>query len=489
VRENPAGIANSDMRESAREAVFSFLSWNARPWTLRKPHEAFAPRERRRVKSCAKTSWSDSTPPGKNTPCALQNKAKFVYNIYMSRFCLAALAALLVLSCESAIEAERVPVDLPVVPAAGIETSFTPPAPPPGQSVSPMAVLQAGEFPLWFQFATEGPRRIETIEAASYSAALIPWPHAQHVRFVLAQDDELLLAVNHDGFIRLAPWQGSNDGVAMYRFAGGEFWQQYTVGAFVRPDPGASPVALLYRNDWFLLQDLQPPSPRLWTFDERSAAPRAISLPSLDAFAPEEGWDMNALSQCGDGNWYFRAGRRAIGKGVVMQEVHMLRTDSLEREGVRVTHSEFQAAARPERLDAAPPALREMLAAVFAESGAGLASVVSPEFQTMRYFSEGGSLVHAFYSPNPFLLAATPAGDAVYVRGSSLAGVQQTIRFSLPVLPEGFVYTGIGMVADTVFATWEEQAGFSIGAAGFVAIRPTELNGLEDFGALPDADK
>jgi hypothetical protein len=42
---------------------------------------------------------------------------------------------------------------------------------------------------------------------------------------------------------------------------------------------------------------------------------------------------------------------------------------------------------------------------------------------------------------------------------------------SLPPLPEGFVYTGIGTVGDSLFASWEEQADFSIGAAGFVAIK------------------
>ena len=48
-------------------------------------------------------------------------------------------------------------------------------------------------------------------------------------------------------------------------------------------------------------------------------------------------------------------------------------------------------------------------------------------------------------------------------------------RFSLPALPEGFVYTGIGMIANTVFASWEEQEGYSIGAAGFMVIRNEEL--------------
>ncbi|GHT64031.1 hypothetical protein FACS1894110_02910 [Spirochaetia bacterium] len=47
--------------------------------------------------------------------------------------------------------------------------------------------------------------------------------------------------------------------------------------------------------------------------------------------------------------------------------------------------------------------------------------------------------------------------------------------FSLPPLPENFVYTGLGLVGDTVFAAWEEQQDWNIGAAGFMVI---DMNGL-----------
>jgi hypothetical protein len=43
-------------------------------------------------------------------------------------------------------------------------------------------------------------------------------------------------------------------------------------------------------------------------------------------------------------------------------------------------------------------------------------------------------------------------------------------HFSLPPLPEGFVYTGIGRVQNSLFVSWEEQVDHSIGAAGFMMI-------------------
>ena len=41
-------------------------------------------------------------------------------------------------------------------------------------------------------------------------------------------------------------------------------------------------------------------------------------------------------------------------------------------------------------------------------------------------------------------------------------------EFPLPPLPDGFVYTGAARLGDIVLASWEEQQGVSIGAAGFM---------------------
>jgi hypothetical protein len=41
----------------------------------------------------------------------------------------------------------------------------------------------------------------------------------------------------------------------------------------------------------------------------------------------------------------------------------------------------------------------------------------------------------------------------------------------LPPLPENFVYTHVNRLGDFVFAAWEEQEDYSIGAAGFMVVR------------------
>jgi hypothetical protein len=240
------------------------------------------------------------------------------------------------------------------------------------------------------------------------------------------------------------------------------------VGAFAFFDEEQQqPAALLYRDDRFLDSDAPLPFPRMWTFKWHAASPLPFVLPPIDAYDPQDGWDIDVLRRGGDGLWYFRA----IKKTGDQPEIRLLRSD-LVREDEIVSLGAFQNAAMPEPLSAAPGPL-QTLAALFAKDGNGLAEVVSPEFQTTRFFTidREYSAVLGFYSAgrpeNTFLVAATPQGKALYAK----TGADVTRQFSLPPLPKGFCYTGIGMCGDTIFASWEEQDEYSIGAAGFMVIR------------------
>jgi hypothetical protein len=329
-----------------------------------------------------------------------------------------------------------------------------------------LAVLQAGKYPLWFQFTDDGPILIEAIEDACFSAAFIPWPLARHISFILARDDELMMAVNRDGFICLSPWNGGkqgNDGIGLYRLQCGEYWQHYTTGAFFLLGEERKPLALLYREDRFLDSDQPVPSARLWTFDLQAASPYTMEMPLLDAFPPEEGWNIDSLRRGPDANWYFRAFRKTEAR----PEILMLRAGDFTMTGEEVSLGAFQNSALPEPVSAAPGALGEMLGIVFSESGYSAVVVVSPEFQSARFFAADSEsdAISGFYS-GAFFLAISSNGEAFYIETGN-----PSRRFSLPSLPEGFVYTGIGMIDGAVFASWEEQEDYSIGAAGFMALK------------------
>jgi len=254
----------------------------------------------------------------------------------------------------------------------------------------PMAILQTGGLPIWFQLTENGPSHIETIEDAVFSCALVPWPYAPHIRFLQEAGDTLVMAVNRDGFLKIAPNDRTATGLALYRFSGGEFFRRYTIGGFVFY--GEKPAALLYLDDRFLDSDAPLPHPRTWSFNMDSNWPFSLEIPSLRNFPEEEGWDVDTLRLGPDGLFYYRAAKRSGSD----QAVRMFRTANLSQEGEEIS-------------------------------------------------------VEVFYNSAP--------------RG---AGISHP---SLPPLPKGFFYTGIGFVGDSVFATWEEQEDFSIGAAGFVVIK------------------
>jgi len=254
----------------------------------------------------------------------------------------------------------------------------------------PAVVLKTGVIPLWFRLVEEGPVLLDTIEDAALSAAFIPWPLALHVRFLYEKDGEIILVINRDGFIKLVPYNGVIDGITLYRFSGGEYWRQYTIGGFVFYND--NPVVLLYLDDHFISSASPPPLLRTWTFNMQSNMPFPLSVPALELYPAEEGWEADVLRYGSDGFIYYRLVKRNDAKPAVL----MFSTTDLTRAGKEISSDAFfNSAIRKEEIS------------------------------------------------NPLL----------------------------PQLPEGFYYTGIGQVGNNLFASWEEQEDYNIGAAGFVVIK------------------
>ena len=68
-------------------------------------------------------------------------------------------------------------------------------------------------------------------------------------------------------------------------------------------------------------------------------------------------------------------------------------------------------------------------------------------------------------------MAILSGGGGVYLK-RRIGAEMEARPLTLPPLPEGFVYTGIGLAGDdTLFAAWEEQEEYSVGAAGFMVIQ------------------
>ncbi|HCC36354.1 MAG TPA: hypothetical protein DEQ14_01345 [Treponema sp.] len=348
---------------------------------------------------------------------------------------------------------------------------------PPSQAAA-IAILQTGEYPLWFQFGERGPFLLETIEDAPFSAPLVPWPLAPHIRFFLAKGDEILMAVNRDGLLRLSPWE-EQEGTGLFRYSGGALWRTNTLASFTFIDD--KPAALLYRDDRFLDSELPLPSPRAWTFSAESPALVPLDIPAFGGFSAQDGWDVDALRYAPDGFWHYRVIRKEAAENKML----FFRAKNLFSEGEPVSLGVFQNSALPESFSDLPPPLRSVFDVLGVSTGGTLA-LVSPAFRGQRFFALNGGGPVTFFAytqnsgENSRILAIDAQGRGVYAPETNAGEPASHYPLTLPELPEGFVYTGIAVSDQTLIASWEEQENFYIGASGFMALKLPENLGSGD---------
>ena len=340
-----------------------------------------------------------------------------------------------------------------------------------------LALLQTGENPLWFELGPQGPILIESPAAASL-VPYHPWPHARHITGILPWNGFLVMAVNRDGFFALGPASGfspagldSHDytSVILYHAAGSS-WDPYTAGSFFIWDNLAA--VLLYQNYFFT--GFADPSLRsqFYVLEKSNPDPLRAFLPVLENFPPN--WDAEIVHQGPDGYWYFRMKER----GEMYGEIAHFRASDLTEEGERIAVGEWRNSLNPENPVNAPAHLAAILERVLDTQEVAAVRAVSPDFLRRRFFSSASAAAFAgdnngedltvllgYYRANPQPLALAIRNDG---QGYYSLGREALVRpFSLPPLPDAFVYTGIALLGNVLVAAWEEQQEAGIGAAGF----------------------
>jgi hypothetical protein len=379
------------------------------------------------------------------------------------------LLLLLLVSCTKPLSQDAPP---PVPPPDGISA--------PTIAAKPWAIVEAGENPLWFEVDSGGPRLIDSPGNASLTP-FKPWPLARNITGMQSREGRLIMAVNRDGFLLWVP--GPGEGLSLFHLPGGG-WDPYNhASLFLFHGEWA---VLLYRDDFFIESGAALPSPRVWGISPEHPAPVPVDIPAFAALPPEEGWDLDMLRLGRDGFWYYRG----VKKTGPEPEIRYLRTPDLNLLGQKSSPGVFRNATVPYTTEEAPPLLRQVLDGAFLLGGPGqaqVAAVASPDFPAVRYYTtgvaQGDSLVElAGYLEDrgpagSFALAILPDGRGVWgaapaeTAEPSENGPYRVEPFSLPPLPEGFVYTRIGMAGSAVAAAWEEQQSWQVGAAGFLIMR------------------
>jgi len=339
-----------------------------------------------------------------------------------------------------------------------------------------LALVQTGSIPLWFELGEQGPLLIESPGTASLNP-YTPWPHARFIIGMQFWNGFLVLPVNRDGFIVLGRGRNPEEKV-LYRISGAPLWDPYTAESFFLWKD--KPAVLLYRNDFFAEPRALPIRPQVFTLDFHSPVPLGVSVPALES-AAESGaseWEAEILRRGPGGFWYYRLKE----KGKVKADVAYFRSADLEVEGARISTGEWRESSRPEKPENIPGYLAMVLGKLseFGFKNAGAVKVISSDFEEERVFALSAA---ASYGPIPIEEGVSPSQLSLYgfcESGEALALVisqsgqglysngQGVFSFSLPSLPEGFVYTGVAVLGAVLAASWEEQQEAGIGAAGFM---------------------
>jgi len=338
-----------------------------------------------------------------------------------------------------------------------------------------LALLKTGENPIWFELGPAGPAQIESPDAASL-VPYLPWPYARFVTEMAAWDDLVVMVINQDGFLVLGPATDTAAAV-LYRADSGGSWEYCTAESFFFWE--GKPAVLLYRNDFFNEPVAPSPSPQVYTLERTGPFPVGVSVPALE-YGPLDSswgpWEAEVLHLGPDGFWYFRLKE----KGRSQNQTAFFRTGDLAEAGERISVAEWRNSDRPGNSENVSPVLAFLLGRVQAElnlENVPAVRVILPDSLGPRLFTAGSAFPNAAGSENLVLLYACCTDKLALAilpdgRGLWTNETRQDVRaFSLPALPEGFVYTGVSLLGTVLAVSWEEQQEAGIGAAGFLVMR------------------
>jgi len=287
----------------------------------------------------------------------------------------------------------------------------------------PLFILQTGEHPLWFQLTEDGPVHIESIEDAVLTSALVPWPYALHICYLQKTDETLVMPVNRDGFLKIE----KNNSALICENREGNL-RQSTTGSVENPRTINSSIEpsdlVLYRFSSDFWQNYTVGG--FVYYDEKPAALLYLETRFMDT----------KIEQPNPFIWSFNmASNNPFPIIIPILEFFPIdegwKTDSLR----------------------------------FGNDGFIYYRVVNR--------NEEETIIKMLRTNDLSLIGEEISPEVFYGSVPRKVDIHHPL---LPILPEGFVYTGIEFVGNNLFASWEEQEDYNIGAAGFMVIKTLNIS-------------
>ncbi|NLJ10751.1 MAG: hypothetical protein GX438_10495 [Treponema sp.] len=196
---------------------------------------------------------------------------------------------------------------------------------------------------------------------------------------------------------------------------------------------------------------------------------------------PEQGGEARQAGQGGQTSQGGQSGRTSQAQPITGIKEYFA-AQSLSNEPVSIGRGAYQTALQPQPFTSLPKMVQQLMRSftdsqrknhfpvlhlVRQDRPVQELFVADPGAKNVVPLSGGESEIIKFigYADDSNAVVVLPDGRGVIRRSSGLAA------FSLPQLPDGFVYTGIVMLPHWIIAGWEEQESFAVGSAGFLIVK------------------
>jgi hypothetical protein len=293
--------------------------------------------------------------------------------------------------------------------------------------------------------------------------------------------EAICMGVNRSGFVLIAP--ARNQSSALYRFFDTPHFDPYSISS-VFSWKGSTRL-LLSRDRFFSTADIPVPNPRVFALTIDGELVANEEPLSFTGFPAVDGWDVEVVERTRDGRFVLRAVRSTSGGGIAYAEA-----DSLDSASVATSAAAFRLAQTPRPAIAAEPVLRRLLLSASGTLSSGAVLLVGTIIADGDF--PESYLVSQDLESEPQLLLSRPETE-IQKASAAVAGDWACLLFPdgacfivdglekpligarFPPLPEGFVYSSIGITKRLAVAAWEEQDEWSVGAAGFVVLDADSL--------------
>lgn len=316
--------------------------------------------------------------------------------------------------------------------------------------------IESTAYPAWFEFSGNGLQPIKTPASASLRS-FEPWPYAYRLAGSCAALNYVSMGINRYGFISAVNKQDGS--VSFYLNNKQNDFGTYSIAGIFRYK--GAPTALLYRDRFFLEPDTPVPSERVFSLEPDAQTLIPVYPAAFKEFAGADGWEIHSLGLGSNDLWYFRAFKKNDNGG---EQVYCV-SSSLDTEPEQTDVGRFRTALKPSNsYPAAVKASFASMASWFDDTEVH-AVLHAPQLEAAQ------EILLAAGTKGPLRLSAYTDAERTLILlpdGRGLIRTESVQTFTLPSLPENYVYTTILLLGSTMIVSWEEQKSWAVGAAGLL---------------------